>query len=480
MSTLAPEDCTLDAASGGAQSSDSSPKVHEPDIPMARPVLCTYSKMLFQEHFDFDSNLDLQVGDAVVLNTRRGVEVGRIAAEPGTTRLRRDQSVAGRVLRRASKEDKAATSAVQLAIKIAPELREARRLGRELEIPATFVDVEPMLEANRVVLYYTADGRIDLEANGFISKLAEATGKHFVFRQIGDRDVARLSGDVGSCGEELCCKTFLIDFVPVRMEMAKNQGIAADAGKTSGMCGRLKCCLRYEDDLYTRLKKTMPRNGQPCRVDGDDGWVVSVNLFIQTVTVEIKGKREEFPVEQVEYDKDMSEGEIRRFQREMRAAWAAEAEARRTQREAKSASRGQARPMATEAPSEGSGEVGAEAQDQDDAIAEAKANTEHKHRRRSQPRNEPGVAGRRGGDGRRRATDRPQREGDGNQATNTTDNADGPNAEAQDGDSAGGERPKRRRRRGGRGRSRTAPGNEDSGGESPAGGGEPSGSGEPS
>lgn len=303
------------------------------------PVLCTYSKMLLQEHFDVDSRLNLAVGELVVIRTRRGVEVGKISAEPGTTRMRREEATAGRVLRRATNADREWHKTQRTNIKVSPTLREARRLGKEMNLPCQFVDVEAMLEEGRSVLYYCAEERIEM--GDLPKKLGEAVGHRVDLRQIGARDVARLSGDVGSCGEELCCKTFLVDFVPVSMKMAKNQGLGVDMAKISGMCGRLKCCLRYEDDLYTQLRQTMPKNGQPVTVQGEEGWVVAANLLTQTCLVEIKGAREEYPVAEVIFDPTMGEGAIRRWQREMRDAKAAEAEARIQERDARKAAKDQ-------------------------------------------------------------------------------------------------------------------------------------------
>jgi len=295
--------------------------------------------MLLQEHFDVDSRLNLRPGELVVLRTRRGVEVGKVSAEPGTTRMRRDENTAGKVVRRVSPADRTWYQTQRTAIKVAKELKEARRLGREMELPCTFADVEHMLEEDRSVVYYVSEGRVDL--GDLPKRLAEAVGHRVDFRQIGARDVARLSGDVGSCGEELCCKTFIVDFAPVSMKMAKNQGLGVDMQKISGMCGRLKCCLRYEDDLYTTLRETMPKNGQPVTVNGEEGWVVAANLLTQTCLVEIAGKREEMPVASIVYDPHMSEGQIRRWQREMREVKAAEYEARNQERDARKAAKDQ-------------------------------------------------------------------------------------------------------------------------------------------
>ncbi|MCA8940617.1 MAG: hypothetical protein KDB07_12445, partial [Planctomycetes bacterium] len=212
---------------------------------MSGPVLCSYSKMLLQEHFDVYDVDGLRIGDEVVLETRRGLEFGRVVAEPGATRLRRNEATAGKVLRRAAMEDKNAHRAEQVRVIKRPEIREARRFAEERGLEMTFIDLEETLDQKKLVFYFMAPNRVDFR--DLVRDMATTFAKKIELRQIGDRDVARLSGDVGSCGHELCCKTFLLDFVPVTMKMAKNQGLGLDNNKISGMCGRLKCCLKYED-----------------------------------------------------------------------------------------------------------------------------------------------------------------------------------------------------------------------------------------
>lgn len=470
------------------------------------PVLCTYSKMLLQEHFDVDSRLNLRAGELVVLRTRRGVEVGKVSAEPGTTRMRRDENTAGKVVRRAAKADRDWFQSQRTQIHVSKELREARRLGREMAIDCTFADVEHLMEEDRTVLYYVSEGRVDL--GDLPKRLAEAVGHRVDFRQIGARDVARLSGDVGSCGEELCCKTFLVDFAPVSMKMAKNQGLGVDMAKISGMCGRLKCCLRYEDELYTTLRATMPKNGQPVTVNGEEGWVVSANLLTQTCLVEIAGKREEFPVASVVYDPKMSDGQIRRWQKDMREAKAAEYEARNQERDARKAAKDQQAKERMARASARSGRGGAEAApeepgdgDEVDVIEpdvaplpddlgaegpEAEGEGFQERRRepsRRQPQNERrramGAAGHEGprrGDGQRRGDGRnaPQnRPAEGSESESSSVESHPEDAQG----ASGGDQPRRSRgRRGGRGRGRGGPRPEGSG-ESPSSGGSDSGGG---
>lgn len=301
---------------------------------MGIPVLCSYSKMLFQEHFDVQSDMEVKVGDRVILSTRRGMEVGRVVAPPGTTKLKRTEGVAGNVLRRATREDTLQASAELIRVETGNILKTARRLVRELNLDMRFADYEETLDHAKVILYFTAENRIDFRE--LVRGLASALNKRIELRQIGARDVARLAGDVDICGEELCCKTFVVDFVPVSMKMAKNQGASLDNSKVSGICGRLKCCLKYEDDLYGEMRKTVPMHGQPCKVGEAEGFAVAVNILNQIITVQLNdGKREDHPVAEITFDPTMSERDIRDWQRDRRDRMMAEREQRMADQQAR-------------------------------------------------------------------------------------------------------------------------------------------------
>ncbi|MCA8939662.1 MAG: hypothetical protein KDB07_07645, partial [Planctomycetes bacterium] len=247
------------------------------------------------------------------------------------------------------------------------------------------------------------------------------------------------------CGHELCCKTFLLDFVPVTMKMAKNQGLGLDNNKISGMCGRLKCCLKYEDELYDQLRKTMPISGQPAirKSDGAEGWVAGLNVLMQTVVLNVQGAREEIPVEEIEFDPKMNERQVRRWQKEMREGLrvAAEERARERQDRERAKADRQAARMAPSPASEGN--------DSDESANESNegGEGEENKQRESRPRRGP------------RRSNRPsseRREGGGDESVSTQ------------GD--GGQRKKRRRRsRGGRGRKK--PGGGGGNGPAPSGGG---------
>ena len=161
---------------------------------------------------------------------------------------------AGRFMRYATPEDINEEKHFQ---KIAvEEAKFCKKLVREMNLPMKIVDAEHILGGERILFYFMSDGRVDFR--DLVRKLAQEYQTRIEMRQIGARDEAKLLGDVESCGQRCCCIRYLKSLKPVNMRMAKLQKATLDPSKISGFCGRLKCCLRYEDDIYTELKKRLP------------------------------------------------------------------------------------------------------------------------------------------------------------------------------------------------------------------------------
>ncbi|MDR1322255.1 MAG: stage 0 sporulation family protein [Gracilibacteraceae bacterium] len=194
--------------------------------------------------YDFDAGgLALELGDAVIVETARGVEYGRVVKP-----LRREESTQPlkEVLRRAGEEDAAAQA-------------ENLRKGKEAfavclqkiaahDLPMKLVNVEYTFDNNKIIFSFTAEGRVDFRE--LVRDLASVFRTRIELRQIGVRDEAKIIGGLSCCGRELCCATFLEDFEPVSIRMAKEQNISLNPAKISGVCGRLMCCLKYESGCY--------------------------------------------------------------------------------------------------------------------------------------------------------------------------------------------------------------------------------------
>lgn len=200
-------------------------------------------------HFDC-TGVALQRGDYAVVQTERGASLGKVIRTIDGSAPKGDKPPFGKVLRVASAEDMRAHQENARRESEAEAFCTARIAERGL--PMKLVRAEYLLDRSKAVFYFTADGRIDFRE--LVKDLAHELRTRIEMRQIGVRDEARAVGGVGPCGKELCCATFLRDFEPITVKMAKDQKLSLNPAKLSGVCGRLMCCLIYEHDSYTRQK----------------------------------------------------------------------------------------------------------------------------------------------------------------------------------------------------------------------------------
>lgn len=194
---------------------------------------------------------------------------------------------------------KATESELQQDEKNKQDAKEALRIGkkkiREHKLEMKLVDVEYTFDRSKMIFQFTADGRIDFRE--LVKDLAAIFRTRIELRQIGVRDEAKILGGIGPCGRQLCCSTFLGDFVPVSIKMAKDQGLSLNPTKISGLCGRLMCCLNYENDEYEAAKKELPDFGTEIVTPDGKGRVVGLNLLSRVIKVRLFGKETS-----VEYD----------------------------------------------------------------------------------------------------------------------------------------------------------------------------------
>ncbi len=185
---------------------------------------------------------EVAAGDKVLVETQRGTEVGEVVANPQEVPELPADDDGRRVLRRLTDADRERLLANER--KAARALALCREKAAALGVPMRPVEAEYAFDGNKVTIYFTAEGRVDFR--DLVRELASALKSRVEFRQIGVRDAARMLGGLGPCGRPLCCTTFLSDFRPVSIRMAKEQNLALNPAKISGLCGRLLCCLRYE------------------------------------------------------------------------------------------------------------------------------------------------------------------------------------------------------------------------------------------
>ena len=214
-------------------------------------------------------------GDGVIVETIRGVEYGTVELE------NRDVDVSGfgspikKIIRPATEKDKRIAEENKEKAKKAKETCQKCADSHDLGMKVT--DVEMTFDMNKIIFFFTADGRIDFR--DLVKDLAAIFKTRIELRQIGVRDEAKMLNGIGVCGRSLCCATFLGDFHPVSIKMAKDQGLSLNPTKISGICGRLMCCLKYEQDTYEYLNKNLPREGDLIQTDYGPGEVLSVSVL---------------------------------------------------------------------------------------------------------------------------------------------------------------------------------------------------------
>ena len=247
-------------------------------------------------------NYKMQVGDHVIVETARGVEFGRVVLGP--KEVGEDEVVhpLKEVLRVATQADEDREQQNRLKEKDAFKIcqKKIREHGLEMKL----IDAEYTFDNNKVLFYFTADGRIDFRQ--LVKDLAAIFKTRIELRQIGVRDETKILGGIGICGRSLCCHTYLSEFAPVSIKMAKEQNLSLNQTKISGVCGRLMCCLKNEQETYEELNKKLPVIGDTVTLpDGIQGTVQSVNVLRQRVkvVVEVNDEKEiqEFPVNELKF-----------------------------------------------------------------------------------------------------------------------------------------------------------------------------------
>ena len=234
--------------------------------------------------YDFDPNgLDLHNGMSVVTETSRGVELGECMS--GIMEMPDEQlaSPLKPILRIATEQDLLTQKRNEESEKEAFDIAVERIAEHNLEMK--LVDVEYAFDHSKIIFYFTANGRVDFRM--LVKNLAGIFKTRIELRQIGVRDEAKMLGGIGPCGRPICCRAFLNDFTPVSIKMAKEQNLSLNPTKISGLCDRLMCCLKYEQDQYEATRKRMPRVGREIITPDGVGTINAINVLEETVRVRI-------------------------------------------------------------------------------------------------------------------------------------------------------------------------------------------------
>lgn len=225
-------------------------------------------------YFDPD-DLQVEIGTNVIVETARGMEFGTVNMAEKEVHSSEIVSPLKKIIRIADEKDYKKhlenEEKKEKAIKLCQEKVDKHKLEMKL------IDVEYTFDNSKIIFYFTADGRVDFRE--LVKDLAGVFKMRIELRQIGVRDEAKMVGGIGTCGRSLCCHSWLSEFEPVSIKMAKVQNLSLNPTKISGICGRLMCCLKYENDVYSELKRGMPDTGEKVKTPDGMAIVVETNLL---------------------------------------------------------------------------------------------------------------------------------------------------------------------------------------------------------
>ena len=234
------------------------------------------------DYFVNAKDLAIDVGDFVVVQVERGRDMGKIIQSgPDVEKITHVRPVTQEVLRKATDDDMTAFEENKRKEKEARRVCEEKIATRSLKMK--LVDVEYLLDGSKITFFFTADERVDFRE--LVKDLAAIYKTRIELRQIGVRDEAKRLGGIGSCGRKYCCTTFLQEFEPVTLKMARDQSLSVSPTKISGACGRLMCCLAYERDYYMQVAKRLPKVGTRVETGYGEATVTGLDIFAQAINV---------------------------------------------------------------------------------------------------------------------------------------------------------------------------------------------------
>ena len=243
-------------------------------------------------HFD-SAGMDIKLNDLVVVETNRGIEMGKVVVAGKEVTPKENTEPLKMVIRLATPEDISQTQYQKEQARKA--LIKSKEMISGLNLPMKTIHAQYNLDGSHLIIFFYSEKRVDFRE--LVRKLSHELRTHVELRQVGARDSSKLIGGVGKCGCQLCCRSFLCEFMPVSIKMAKEQDIALNPMKTSGLCGRLLCCLSYEYDQYHEMRGKLPEVGQEIITKMGKAKIVGRNVIKGTLVVQlVSGVTVEIPV----------------------------------------------------------------------------------------------------------------------------------------------------------------------------------------
>ncbi|MDT8336639.1 MAG: stage 0 sporulation family protein [Candidatus Izemoplasmatales bacterium] len=263
---------------------------------MQNQVVAIQFNYLGKKYYFSTNDLELKKGDSVVVETIRGFELGEVVSDIMNISDEEIVSPLKPILRLANFED-LKTHKENLE-KEPYVMKKTSEFVKQNQLDMKLLNCEYTLDRSKLIIYFTAEGRVDFRE--LVKDLANEFHVRIELRQVGARDGAKVIGGIGPCGRRTCCTTFLREFEPVSIKMAKNQNLSLNPNNISGICGKLLCCIRYEDENYRDFKKQMPNiNSMVWTLDGR-GKVIDINYSMQSSTIQFKdGTNKDYDINEI-------------------------------------------------------------------------------------------------------------------------------------------------------------------------------------
>lgn len=273
---------------------------------MQHTVVSIQFNRLGKKYYFDTANLNVKKGDKVVVETIRGIELGFVVSE--ITKIGQDDLVSPLkpIVRFANEED--IRKYDENTKKEAVVLKKTEEFIKKHDLSMKLLNCEYTLDSSKLIIYFNSEGRVDFR--DLVKDLANEFRVRIELRQVGARDGAKVLGGIGPCGRETCCTKFLHDFQPVSIRMAKNQDLSLNPNNISGICGKLLCCLTYEDSYYKETRKIMPKMNSYVQTPEGNGKVTYLNFVLQEVTVRIKDINHKFHLSDIKFKETASKEDL--------------------------------------------------------------------------------------------------------------------------------------------------------------------------
>lgn len=264
---------------------------------MKHKVVAIQFNRLGKKYYFDAANIDVKKNDMVVVETARGVEMGTVVTDQMTIGNDELVSPLKPILRVASSQDLKRFE--ENKEKEPYVLSKTNELVQKNGLEMKLLNCEYTLDGSKLIIYFNAEGRVDFRE--LVRDLANEFHIRIELRQVGTRDGAKVLGGIGPCGRQTCCTTFLREFNPVSIKMAKNQNLSLNPSNISGLCGKLMCCIAYEDEQYKELRDEMPKMHSMIVTPNGRGRVININYVLKEVTVSIKDSSYVFHISETEF-----------------------------------------------------------------------------------------------------------------------------------------------------------------------------------